>query len=127
MDGVSLTYGSPPGKHIWTFAAALNDVPSVPISSCQCMAPNSESIPPAPSFVGLDYFCATGSHLVDQYTRFYGADPLWDGFGCAVNSTCCTFNNPPWFYKQLLSPTTTDIEMRVCRDELSQVEIYVHF
>ena len=135
VDGVSLTYGSRPRKHIWTFAAAFNDVPSVPVSSCQCMAPNSGNIPPAPSFVGLDYFCATGSHFDDRIIRLYGADPLWDGNGCAVNSTCCTFNNPPWFYKQLLSPTTADIEMRVCRDEsrdfediaLSQVEIYVHY
>ena len=135
VDGVSLTYGSRPRKHIWTFASALDDVPSVPVSSCQCMAPNSEGIPPAPSFVGLDYFCATGNHFDYSFSTFYGSDPLWDGNGCAVNSTCCTFNNPPWFYKQLLSPTTDDIEMRVCRDEprdfediaLSHVEIYVHY
>ena len=133
VDGVSLTYGSRPRKHIWTFAAALNDVPSVPLSSCQCMTPNSESIPPAPSFVGQDYFCATGSHNHDFFTVFYASDPLWDGLGCAVNSTCCFFNNPPWFYKQLTSATTEDIEMRVCSDEprnsddiaLSEVEIYV--
>ncbi len=43
-------------------------------------------------------------------------DPLWDGAGCGPLNTCCTFNNPPWFYKELPEPTTDDIEMRVCQD-----------
>ncbi len=30
---------------------------------------------------------------------------------------CCTWNNPPWFYKELPEPTTDDIEMRLCKDE----------
>ena len=29
----------------------------------------------------------------------------------------CSFNNPPWFLKQLPSNTTDDIEMRMCSDE----------
>ena len=28
------------------------------------------------------------------------------------SSTCCQFNNPPWFCKQLPEPTTEDIEIR---------------
>jgi hypothetical protein len=42
---------------------------------------------------------------------------MWDGAGCGAQSRCCTFNTPPWFYKQLPQPTTDDIEMRVCTDE----------
>lgn len=46
---------------------------------------------------------------------------------------CCSFNTPPWFYKQLSEPIIDDIEMRVCRNEAAQdediaiemVEIYV--
>ena len=52
----------------------------------------------------------------------YDADPLWDGAGCGGQSTCCSFNNPPWFYKPLPQPTTDDIEMRVCRDQDSTDE-----
>ena len=44
-------------------------------------------------------------------------DPLWDGQGCGGTSTCCSFNNPPWFCKQLPQPTTDDIELRLCADE----------
>ena len=82
--------------------------------------------------MGDDYFCETGSSEEIVY-KFYPDDPLWDGQGCGPDSTCCTFNNPPWFSKQLTPPTTDDIEMRVCADEnrivedinLEQVELYV--
>ncbi len=53
---------------------------------------------------------------------FHGDDPLWDGTGCGPLNTCCTFNNPPWFYKELPEPTTDDIEMRVCNDQGSTNE-----
>ena len=61
------------------------------------------------------------------------ADPLWDGAGCEAPNNCCSFNNPPWFHKQLPQPTTDNIEMRVCRDEdvsnedivIEVVEIYI--
>ena len=64
---------------------------------------------------------------------FNADNPLWDGAGCGSQSTCCSFNNPPWFYKQLPQSNTNDIEMRVCRDEgtanedfaIEVVEIYV--
>ena len=32
---------------------------------------------------------------------FRPADPVWDGMGCSSTSTCCTFNSPPWFTKNL--------------------------
>ena len=43
----------------------------------------------------------------------YPEDPLWDGQGCGPSSTCCSFNTPPWFAKELPSPTTDDVEMRL--------------
>ncbi len=50
-----------------------------------------------------------------EFSTYYD-DPLWDGVGCGPLNTCCTFNNPPWFYKELPESTTDDIEMRVCSD-----------
>ena len=88
------------------------------------------AIPP-PSFVGNDYFCDTGVDTGLSREAFYSDDPLWDGAGCGPQSTCCSFNSPPWFYKQLPQTTTDDIEMRVCRISSRQdtaievVEIYV--
>ena len=88
---------------------------------------------PPPVFVGNDYFCDTGSNDTRDQARFYSEDPLWDGVGCGPQSTCCSFNNPPWFYKQLPQFTTDDIEMRVCRNNnngnediaIEMFEIYI--
>jgi hypothetical protein len=67
------------------------------------------------SFVGNDYFCETGVSSGQFFSNtFYAADPLWDGQGCGPTSTCCTFNNPPWFCKQLPHPTNADLEVRLC-------------
>jgi hypothetical protein len=83
--------------------------------------------------VGSDYFCdASSATYASCY--FCTDNPLWDGAGCGPRSICCSFNNPPWFYKQLPQPTTDDIEMRACHDgdayesedvAIVVVEIYV--
>ena len=106
VDGVSLTHGAP-RQHIWTFAVTSSDT-----SRCSCNNSNTAGTPP-PEYVGNDYFC-------DTRLRGSGVDKdlvLWQGTDCTSSNACCSFNNPPWFYKQLSQPTTDDIEMRVCRDE----------
>ena len=67
-------------------------------------------------FVGEDYFCESGHNSGQNVLTFHSDDPLWDGDGdgCTASSTCCSFNNPPY---QLPSPTTDDIEARLCHDE----------
>ena len=58
-------------------------------------------------------------------------DPLWDGKGCGPTNSCCSFNSPPWFARDLSSPTTDNIEMRVCRPNtdgstpIEIVELYI--
>ena len=132
VDGVSLTHGRNPRRHIWTFVASLDEAGSCPLCSCPC-ANVHVSAPQPPSLIGNDYFCDTGSqHHVQSI--FYPDNPLWDGEGCGPASTCCSLNNPPWFRKQLPSTTSDDIEMRLCRDEtrsnedipIEIIEIYVH-
>ena len=59
---------------------------------------------------------------VSRNSTFHGDSLLWDGVGCGTQNECCSFNTPPWFFKQLPQPTTEDIEMRVCRDEDSDNE-----
>ena len=72
-----------------------------------------------PNFVSSDYFCVAGTPTWGSVRVLYTGDPLWDGQGCGLQSTCCTFNNPPWFCKTLPQPTTEDIEVRICADEES--------
>ena len=133
-DGVSLTRGEP-RQHVWTFAAGLQEEESIHSrSTCPCTT-NARATPP-PNFVGNDYFCEAGTQVsaLSHTATVYNDDPLWDGHGCIPSNPCCSFNNPPWFYKQLPQPATDDLEMRVCRDEdvgsediaIESVKIYVH-
>ena len=115
VDGISLTHGTSPRKHIWTFAAALHEDNSNPSSVCPCTNTRNSPPPAVPDFVGHDYFCDTGSENHYQFI-FYGDDPLWDGAGCGQFNTCCSWNSPPWFLKNISPPTSDDIEMRLCAD-----------
>ena len=136
VDGVSLTHGQSPRQHIWTFAAALGEGYTDALVICPCIQSGrtlnfTGVIPP---FIGQDYFCDTGNPSDTYQYEIYPDDPLWDGQGCGGNSTCCEFNNPPWFCKQLPQPTTNDIELRLCDDQpisdedtpIERVEIYVN-
>ena len=113
VDGISLTYGASPRNHIWTFAAALNGYNNSRLSVCPCTDTRTSPPPVVPSYVGDDYFCDTGSENNLQ-SIFYGDDPLWDGAGCGEYNTCCEFNSPPWFRKEISPPISDDIEMRLC-------------
>ena len=144
VDGVSLTHGQSPRQHIWTFASAYIDYdptnstlyPTVWTASfCPCAVPNNTNYYNAiPPYIGNDYFCETGDHPTTGPWQLLADDPLWDGQGCGGNSTCCSFNNPPFFCKQLPQPTTDDIELRMCTAYLASsnaqtpleiVEIYI--
>ena len=118
VDGVSVTRGSP-RQHIWTFAAGLGEVTTEHAAAiCPCVAGSLQGNR-IPSFVGQNYFCETGIITIGHVTSdFYpNGDPLWDGQGCGPTSSCCTFNSPPWFSVQLSSPTSDDIEVRICGNE----------
>ena len=116
VDGISLTHGNSPRKHIWTFVAALHEYNSHRDLVCPCTNTRNNPPPAVPPFVGQDYFCDTGSENHYQHI-FYGDDPLWDGAGCGQFSTCCSLNSPQWFLKEVSPPTSDDIEMRLCADQ----------
>ena len=131
IDGVSITHGHNHRKHIWSFAAAIDEIHSNSYV-CPCTKTDAVYTGAIPPFVGQDYFCDTGSRYHYQ-DRIYTHDPLWDGRGCGAISTCCSFNSPPWFCKQLPQPTTDNIELRLCSDQgtsnegalIELVELYV--
>ena len=98
---------------------------------CPC---NTGSTVSVPAFIGDDYFCESGNPLNAFSITFYSDDPLWDGEGCGgIEGHCCNVPGIPWLNKALNSPTTDDIELRVCGNEpisnedtpISQYEIYI--
>ncbi len=114
VDGVSITHGQGTRKHIWTLVAAADETLSQKYT-CPCTKTTTTYTGVVPPFVGNDYFCDTGSRQQVE-VKLYSEDPLWDGVGCGPTSSCCQFNSPPWFCKELPQPTTDDIEVRVCRN-----------
>ena len=117
VDGISVTHGSP-RQHIWTFTGGVDEQRTFFSLTCPCVA-GSTNGGNIPSFVGQNYFCESG---LTMFPFIHGVfwpdgDPLWDGQGCGPTSSCCTFNSPPWFNVTLSSPTTDDIEVRICASE----------
>lgn len=134
MDGVSVTHGQPGSReHIWTFVAGMGtNFTTGQNRLCPCDA--TVPIDTVPSFLNDEYFCSSGNHEPNVFRQnvLYPDDPLWDGVGCEPHSTCCTFNNPPFFYQQLPNPTTDDIEVRLCASQrfiddipIELIELYV--
>ena len=113
LDGVALTHGSIGSRqHIWSFASAHGE--NGGSTACAC-SNNNENWLYSTAFVGNDYFCDSGNRAdYGVLNRIYSEDRLWDGRGCGSVSSCCQFNNPPWFCKTLPEPTTDDLEVRIC-------------
>ena len=133
VDGVSLTHGDAGSRqHIWTFVAGLSEV-DTRFSSERCPC-DTHDYNIVPAFVGDDFFCESGFHSAWNFQFIlFPDDVLWDGQNCTSNSTCCQFNNPPLFTKNLTNATTDDIELRVCTEfepgsedaPLELIELYV--
>ena len=118
IDGVSITYGSP-RKHIWSFVGAYSEIGrSSNVCPCDYFLGT-----PSPSFVGTNYYCESGNPTLDWAGRQFPSDKLWDGEQCSTEGTCCTgANTPPWFSVNLNSPTSDDIEVRICGTESTENE-----
>ena len=131
--GMAVMHGSP-REHIWTFVAgAAENYPVSNVFLCPCDINSAAYIP---SFIDNDYFCESGYLYPasgSQHSGFHTDDPLWDGAGCDATSTCCTFNDPPTFTRDLGTTTDDDLELRLCNyyeayrenTAVELVEIYV--
>ncbi len=113
VDGIIITHGNSPREHIWTYAAGFNEFQA---SSYVC--PCNGGTPP-PDFVGSDYYCESAIPSLGESHGLYTDDPLWDGLDCrSLETTCCDPPNLPWFCKRLPQPTTDDLEVRICGDDV---------
>ena len=80
--------------------------------ACPCNNGNTNNPPP---FVGNNYYCESGnpnSSAPDDL--LYVNDPLWDGQQCSMEGSCCS--TAPWFTVDLTTPTSDNIEVRICSD-----------
>ena len=116
VDGVSITRGSP-RQHIWTFVGYAGSHFPWTHSWCPCSHIDRQGTSPIPTFIGNNYFCDTGNFATSYDSIYYSGNPLWDGEGCSSISTCCQFNNPPWFCASHPDSTTDDLEVRICGNE----------
>ena len=114
VDGVSITHGAGPRKHIWTYAAAIYENETL-TTTCPCTGGGKSP----PAFVGSDYYCESGHNSPPwQPAVLYSNDTLWDGQDCnGLERTCCDLPNLPWFCKKLPEPTTDNLEFRLCGDQ----------
>ncbi len=132
FDGVRLTHSNSE-VHIWTFYGAIAENYAEPETVCPCINPRDKQIPLVPTSVGSHYFCDTAASSSPVSTSFYTEDPLWDGAGCRGSNSCCSFNNPPWFHRELPVATAEDIKMRICLNlgpsyediAIEKIDIYV--
>ena len=134
-DGISITRGSSPRRHLWTYAVGLIANPeSRPQFQCPCTVLGTSRT--LPTFLGKDYYCDSGNPSRSSYTTAHlYPDRLWDNSGpsCVSGSTCCDNPDQPWF-KKLTQSTNEDVEMRWCGVDLpvlhtatatTRVELYI--
>ena len=135
VDGVSITYGSSPRTHIWTYAAGLSEqlIDSNKVNSCPCVVAGSSFTPQTPpSFIGNNYYCESGNPSSTFESTNVLSDPLWDGQQ-REGQCCSNGRTPPWFSVTLANPTTDDIEVRICGSDnaifkdspISLMELYM--
>ena len=136
VTGVSLTHGGDLSgtvnlaTHIWSFVVGLDQTAEASLGGAHC--PCDGGISP-PDFVGENYFCEAPIEEIGSTTlgTFHPNNVLWDGENCGTQSECCTRLSHPYFVKQLETPTTDDIDLRVCSGDgdedvaLELVEIYI--
>ena len=116
VDGVSITYGSPP-NHLWTYAAGLSEDGGHNVNfACPC---NTNGVPgTVPSYCEAVISGDTPSIRPGWITD----DPLWNGMLCrGTEGPCCTSTSLPWFNRNMLNPTADDILIRLCVDQSRQV------
>ena len=129
--GVLITHGNISRQHVWSLVSGLSQQ-QTDSQGCPCNIGSTITPQQIPAWLGQDYFCDSAVVSSSEAFTFYGDDPLWDGVGCDETlTTCCQFNNPPWFCKQLPQQTSDDIDVWLSSDQTDEwtpielLELYV--
>ena len=121
IDGISITMGPPPRKHVWSLMAGHSEKLNTN-ANCPCNAGSQASVQ---SIIGNNYmyFCESGNPNSTAPTILYSSDPLWDGQNCgSLEASCCSAPNLPWFHRKFNTSTTDFLELRVCGNAQSSGE-----
>ena len=131
LDGVSITVDNP-RKHVWSYAVGHSKLSHQNPHKVNCPCAKYPGANP-PDYVGVHYYCESGSTGSTSVATLYGSDPLWDGHVCPAGDDCCSKLGPPWFYRHFTEPEGGAVEVRICSDEvysneatlLEQVQLYI--
>jgi len=108
-DSLGIHYGGSSRQHIWSYVSGLYNNTPHSLYNCPCAV--GGGLDPTP-FVGTNYYCESAGADVHDYSNYYFSDVLWDGSGCP-SGTCCDDTTQPWFYRELIGTTTSDIKARL--------------
>ena len=115
VDGVSITHGKSPRKHVWTYAIGYRQYKSGSVFTC----PSTGGGRPQPAFVGDNYFCSSGNpgnsgQTHGDWAPVFYPTPLWSN----IRGDCSDCGDDDLFFcKKLPRATTDNLEVRVCTDE----------
>ena len=126
VDGISITHGKSPRKHIWTYAIGFRQYRAGTPNPSTCPSTGGGRAPPG--FVGDDHFCSSansgnpGQERSDWAPVLYPT-PLWSN----IQGDCSDCGgNDLFFCVKLPRPTTDDLEVRICTDEdLGNEDIHI--
>ena len=115
LDGISITHGSKPRKHIWSYPAGYSSGGTIQASACPC---NQGNIDTVPTFAKNNWYCESGNPTPNTIWKFFPNDVLWDGKECTLKEPpCCQAPTMPYFKADVDGVSTDPIELRVCHDE----------
>ena len=115
VDGVSITHGSSPRRHLWTYAGGLSELHPRQAYRCPCAKTDPNDRTDVPDFVGEHFYCESGFPSERWEHKVVWEDSLWDGDNCqAPGNKCCDRNG--WFLRDV-KQSSDDIEIRICADQ----------
>ena len=128
VDGVSITYGHNPRKHIWTLAAGLDEY-----AKHGCTCPGTGYGIPQPEFVANNYFCSSGNSDPKKWEHKLYDVPLWSTVTGNCRQCNTQYGGVPYFCTQLPQATNKDLEIRLCANQgvvdedikIEAIELYI--
>ena len=109
VDGVSITYGSSPRTHVWTYAVGIHQF-LIPKTHRSATCPSTGDGDGPWDFIGDNYYCSSGNPDNSLLHKLY-TTPLWSNI--QGNCPFCG-KNDLYFCVELETLTTEDLELRIC-------------
>ena len=118
VDGVSITHGQNPRKHVWTFASGLVRYDQYDRGLKPATCPGVGGTP-QPAFVADNYYCSSGNPITQNWAHILYDNPLWTSpaLNCQCSAAKC-YGDALLFCVKLPEATKDDLELRICTDQV---------